>query len=142
MFGHNKEEVAGGLRRLHIEELHNLYVSPNILLLLLLSLAPQPSLGLGLLHKIQLNFWMLLNNFLFYMVRFGAPRPTPIPEDQASVFISPKRQGGYPSARRMGLLWHITRIGERELNVIFWLENLNGRDHSEDLGVDGRTIFE
>jgi len=22
------------------------------------------------------------------------------------------------------------------------LENLKGRDHSEDLGVDGRTIFE
>jgi hypothetical protein len=28
--GSNREEVAGGWRRLHNEELHNLYTSPNI----------------------------------------------------------------------------------------------------------------
>jgi hypothetical protein len=34
---------------------------------------------------------MLLNNFLFYRIGLLAPRPTPIPEDQASVlFISPE----------------------------------------------------
>jgi hypothetical protein len=27
-------------------------------------------------------------------------------------------------------------------NTLFSLENLKGRDHSEDLGVDGRIIFE
>jgi hypothetical protein len=26
--------------------------------------------------------------------------------------------------------------------TIFWLENLKGRDHSEDLGVDGWIILE
>jgi hypothetical protein len=31
IFGHTKEEVAGGWRRLHNEELHNLYVSLNII---------------------------------------------------------------------------------------------------------------
>jgi hypothetical protein len=30
IFGPKREEVAGGWRRLHDEELHNLYVSPNI----------------------------------------------------------------------------------------------------------------
>jgi hypothetical protein len=25
---------------------------------------------------------------------------------------------------------------------LFWLENLNGRDHSEDLGIDGKIILE
>jgi hypothetical protein len=30
IFGPNREEVAGGWRRLHNEELHNFYVSPNI----------------------------------------------------------------------------------------------------------------
>jgi hypothetical protein len=60
------------------------------LLLLLLSLSPQPSLGLGFLHKIWLNFLRLLNNFLFYRVGLLAPRPTPIPEVQTSVFISPR----------------------------------------------------
>jgi hypothetical protein len=32
--------------------------------------------------------WRLLNNFVFYTVELLAPRQTPIPEDQASVFIS------------------------------------------------------
>jgi hypothetical protein len=30
IFGPKREEVAGGWRRLHNEELHNLYASPNI----------------------------------------------------------------------------------------------------------------
>jgi len=28
------------------------------------------------------------------------------------------------------------------MHIIFWLENFQGRDHSEDLGVDGRMILE
>jgi hypothetical protein len=30
IFGSKREEVAGDWRRLHNEELHNLYVSPNV----------------------------------------------------------------------------------------------------------------
>jgi hypothetical protein len=30
IFGPKREEVAGGWRRVHNEELHNLYASPNI----------------------------------------------------------------------------------------------------------------
>jgi hypothetical protein len=30
VFGPTREEVEGGWRRLHSEELHNLYASPNI----------------------------------------------------------------------------------------------------------------
>jgi hypothetical protein len=33
-FGFKKEEVAGGWRRLHNEELHNLYSTPNIVLVI------------------------------------------------------------------------------------------------------------
>jgi hypothetical protein len=34
-------------------------------------------------------------------------------------------------------------MGEaRYIYTKFWLENLKGRDHSEGLGVDGRTILE
>jgi hypothetical protein len=29
IFGHEREEVAGGWRRLHNEKLHNCYASPN-----------------------------------------------------------------------------------------------------------------
>jgi hypothetical protein len=28
------------------------------------------------------------------------------------------------------------------MHTIFWLEDLKGRDHSEDLGVDGMIILE
>jgi hypothetical protein len=28
------------------------------------------------------------------------------------------------------------------MHTMFWLENLKGRDHSEDLGVDRRIILE
>jgi hypothetical protein len=31
IFGPKREEVAGGWRRLHNEELHNLYASPDIM---------------------------------------------------------------------------------------------------------------
>jgi hypothetical protein len=55
--------------------------------ILLLSSAPQPSLGLGLL-KIRLNFLEVTQQF-FYRVGLLAPRPTPILEDKTSVFISP-----------------------------------------------------
>jgi hypothetical protein len=33
IFGPEMEEVAGGWRRLHIEVLHNLYASPNIMVI-------------------------------------------------------------------------------------------------------------
>jgi len=28
-----------------------------------------------------------------------------------------------------------------KMHTIFWFENLTGRDHSEDLGVDGRMYW-
>jgi hypothetical protein len=28
------------------------------------------------------------------------------------------------------------------MHTVFWLENLKGRDHSEDIEVDGRIILE
>jgi hypothetical protein len=28
------------------------------------------------------------------------------------------------------------------MHTIYWLENLKGRDHSEDLGIDGKIILE
>jgi hypothetical protein len=31
IFGPKRDEVAGGLRRLHSEEFHNFYSSPNII---------------------------------------------------------------------------------------------------------------
>jgi hypothetical protein len=32
--------------------------------------------------------------------------------------------------------------GEGEMHATFWMENLKGRDHPEDLGVDGKIILE
>jgi hypothetical protein len=64
--------------------------SPSPIFVLLLSSAPQPSIGLGFLHKIRLNFLEAYQQFSFYRVGLLAPRQTPIPEDQTPVFISPR----------------------------------------------------
>jgi hypothetical protein len=58
------------------------------------SLAPQPSLGLGLLHKIWLNFLEASQQFSFLQGRVVSPTSNPIMEDQASVFIPP--EAGWP----------------------------------------------
>jgi hypothetical protein len=31
--------------------------------------------------------------------------------------------------------------GRDEMPTIFWLENLKGRDHLEDLGIDGKVML-
>jgi hypothetical protein len=35
----------------------------------------------------------------------------------------------------------VSRKGRWEMRTKFWSENLKGRDHSEDLGVDGRILL-
>jgi hypothetical protein len=73
--------------------------------LLLIPLAPQPSLGLGLLRKIRLNFLEASQQFYFYRVGLLAPRPTSIPEGQASVFISPRGRVATHFSRLLRHAW-------------------------------------
>jgi hypothetical protein len=35
----------------------------------------------------------------------------------------------------------ITETAKVEMGTVFWLENLKGRDHLEDLGVDGKIML-
>jgi hypothetical protein len=51
----------------------------TVYILLLLSLAPQPRLGLGLLHKIRLNFVEASQQFSFLQGRVVSPTPNPHP---------------------------------------------------------------
>jgi hypothetical protein len=44
-------------------------------------------------------------------------------------------------SRRMKWARHVACMGEMR-NTIFWLENLMGRDHSEDLGVERKIILD
>jgi hypothetical protein len=44
--------------------------------------------------------------------------------------------------RKMNWAGNVARIGEIRNAYKIWSENLKGRDHSEDLGVDGRIILE
>jgi hypothetical protein len=36
-------------------------------------------------------------------------------------------------------MWHVW--GRREMHAVFWWGNLKARDHSEDLGMDGRILM-
>jgi hypothetical protein len=62
----------------------------------LLPLAPQPSLGLGLLRKIQLNFLEASQQFSFLEDRVVNPMPNPHPGGPGLCIYIPQRQGGYP----------------------------------------------
>jgi hypothetical protein len=74
--------------------------------LLLLSLAPQPSSGLGLLHKIRLNFLEASQQFYFYRVLLLAPRPT---RRTRPLYLYPPEAGWLPilvaSYDTHGLRW-------------------------------------
>jgi hypothetical protein len=41
-------------------------------------------------------------------------------------------------SRRMRWAGHVARMGRGEVHTGFWWGDLRGRDHLEDLGVDGR----
>jgi hypothetical protein len=43
-------------------------------------------------------------------------------------------------SRKMILVGHTVSMEEMRNAHKYWLENLNVREHSEDLGVDGSTI--
>jgi hypothetical protein len=55
------------------------FVYSKNLLSFFLSLAPQPSVGFGLLHKIRLNFLESSQQFSFLQGRVGIPTPNPHP---------------------------------------------------------------
>jgi hypothetical protein len=67
-----------------------------LLLLLLLSLAAQPSLGLGLLHKIRLNFLEASEQFSFLQGRVVSPTPNLHPGGPGLCIYIPQMEGGYP----------------------------------------------
>jgi hypothetical protein len=63
--------------------------------ILLLSLAPQPSLVHGLLLKIRLNFLEASQQFSFLKGRAVSPTPKPHPGGPGLCIYIPQRQGGY-----------------------------------------------
>jgi hypothetical protein len=44
-------------------------------------------------------------------------------------------------SRRIRWSGQVARMGKMKMHTVFWSENLKGRDHSEDLGVDERLII-
>jgi hypothetical protein len=38
--------------------------------------------------------------------------------------------------------WTYSMYGRDDKCTVFWLGNLKGRDHAEDLGVDGKIVLE
>jgi hypothetical protein len=68
-------------------------------------LAPQPSVGLGLLLKIRLNFLEASQQFSFLQGRVVSPTPNPHPGDQGSVFISPRGRVATHFSRLLRHAW-------------------------------------
>jgi hypothetical protein len=48
---------------------------------------------------------------------------------------------GVINSRRMRWVRHVAHMGLMKNAYNVWAENLKGRDHSEDLGVDGSIIL-
>jgi hypothetical protein len=64
------------------------------LIFLSLSLPPEPSFDLGLLHKIRLNFLEASQQFSFLQGRVVSPTPNPQPGGPGLCTYIPQRQGG------------------------------------------------
>jgi hypothetical protein len=92
IFGPNNEELTEDLKKLHNAEIYNLCSS---LIIVLLSLSPQPSSGIGLLHKIQLNFLEASQQFSFLQGRVVSRTPNPHPGGPGLCIYIPQKQGGY-----------------------------------------------
>jgi hypothetical protein len=78
IFVPKREEVAGGWRRLHCDELHNLYASPNVIRAM--------------------------------------------------------------KSRRMSCAGHVARMGDMRNAYKILIGKTEGRNHSEDIGVDGILV--
>jgi hypothetical protein len=74
--------------KLFLHQTHYLKITAY---LLLLSLAQQPSLGLGLLHKIWLNFLEASQQFSFLQGRVVSPTPNPHPRGPGPCIYIPQR---------------------------------------------------
>jgi hypothetical protein len=61
-------------------------------------------------------------------------------EEFQNVYASPNIIGKI-KCKRMRWAGHVARVGEMRNAFKISSENLKGRDHSEDLGVDGRIIL-
>jgi hypothetical protein len=77
-------------------ELGNVYGLHVHYIIFFRSLAPQPSVGLGLLLKIRLNFLEASQQFSFLQDRVVSPTPNPHPGGPVLCIYIPQRQGGYP----------------------------------------------
>jgi hypothetical protein len=83
-----------GLRRVNHECLSARHKNSYWPYLILLSLAPQLSLGLGLLHKIRLNFLEASQQFSFLQGRVVSPTPNPHLGGPGLCIYILQRQGG------------------------------------------------
>jgi hypothetical protein len=93
--------------------------------------------------------WRILNNFLLYRVGLLAPRPTPIPEDHISVFISPKDRAATHFSRLLRHAWVTVGLflfpGHHTGNFHFlYYHEVNtvSRDVSSPASYSGGLLFE
>jgi hypothetical protein len=45
-------------------------------------------------------------------------------------------------SRGMTLTGHVARMGESKMHTKLWSEKMNGREHSEYIGIEGKIILE
>jgi hypothetical protein len=85
-----------------------LFLSPSLSLPPPPHLAPQPSLGLGLLHKIRLNFLEASQQFSFLQVRVVSPAPNPHPGGPGLCIYIPRGRVAQLYPQALGI--HFSRL--------------------------------
>jgi hypothetical protein len=95
-------------------------------------------------HYHQNNFiiisYVISTIFVFFTIAFSALSQSLKPHNEGNLHSSPNSIRTI-KPRTMRWVGHVASMGRWEMRTRFWLQRLNGKYHSEDVGVSERIIL-